>query len=902
MPSSSVPSDRSSRPGGTARFWFGVGRVVGSRTGLVAAVTAIVTVALGLGLTRLEFTTGQENYLNADSQVAKDNVAYQDLFGGQAMITLFTTKPDADLVDLFTAANVKKFRDLSATLEKDPRIESVITPLTALQFTANLVTSSDGQIINSAAGKILLAAQQRDPDPKSQAVRLADSLRTLERANAIPQDQRTFDDPAWVDFLLHDNSGAIRKSLQSFFPTDKNAQMIVRLTGNASIKEEGKGATAVENAMNGLAFDNADVMTTGASVLLRDINDYLRGGFLTLGGISLLIMAALLLVAFAVRWRLLPLAVVGIGLVWAFGLAGYLDIPLSVVTIAGMPVLLGVGIDFAVQLHSRVQEEAQLDRAREPVAAALGHLMPALALATVAGIVAFLALEFSEVPMIRDFGVLLAIGLPVIVLATVLLSTASLGFRERRSPTAPKDASRGALGHTVVWLGSLPRLAAIPLVVIAAGIFAGGLVVEGDLKVQTDPEKWVNQNSQVVHDIQYLKAQTGSSSELGIFIQSDDIFDDRTVKFVHDLAYQQLDEHPNELLTASSLVTTVSFLMEVPNTTLLAPTGKDIQLAYDVTPEPIRKSTVDIDGKALNLIFRTGPGALEERAVVVNDIRDTVTPPEGIRATPSGLAVVGTGLLENFEKNRVELTYFALIGVFIILLLRHLNIVRAVVSVVPVLIAVGLTAIISRLAGFELSPLTAVGGPLVIALCTEFTTLIVMRHVEERQRGRDPLAATEEAAARTGVAFMVSALAAVIGIVVLAFSSLPLLRDFGLVVALNVGVALLSALIVLPPLLLWADERGWVYRGPQLVPAGTSPAAPVPASVVPASVVPNAPAPASAAPAAVAPAAVVPAAAAPADDVAGPSASPSADASAGGTAEPNAGDTARPTAGDTAES
>ncbi|WP_242418998.1 MMPL family transporter, partial [Frankia sp. CpI1-P] len=129
-----------------------------------------------------------------------------------------------------------------------------------------------------------------------------------------------------------------------------------------------------------------------------------------------------------------------------------------------------------------------------------------------------------------------------------------------------------------------------------------------------------------------------------------------------------------------------------------------------------------------------------------------------------------------------------------------------------VLIAVGLSSIIAMLIGVDLSPLTAVSGPLIIALCTEFTTLLVLRHLEERRRGLGPLEAVEAAAARTGRAFLVSALAAVIGVAVLAFSSLPLLRDFGLLVALNVAVALLSALVVLPPLLVWADERGWVHR------------------------------------------------------------------------------------------
>jgi predicted RND superfamily exporter protein len=109
--------------------------------------------------------------------------------------------------------------------------------------------------------------------------------------------------------------------------------------------------------------------------------------------------------------------------------------------------------------------------------------------------------------------------------------------------------------------------------------------------------------------------------------------------------------------------------------------------------------------------------------------------------------------------------------------------------------------------------MTAVGGPLVVAACTEFTSLILLRFVEERRRGLAPRAAVDATAARTGRAFVVSAMAAVAGVGVIATSSLPLLRDFGTIVALNVAVALLSALVVLPPILVWADRHEWVSRG-----------------------------------------------------------------------------------------
>src|SRR5690606_8909599 len=139
------------------------------------------------------------------------------------------------------------------------------------------------------------------------------------------------------------------------------------------------------------------------------------------------LMLAILLLTFKVRWRLLPLAVVLVGVIWAFGLAGWIGIPLSIVTISGLPILLGIGIDFAVQLHSRVEEEVQLDRAPHPIQETTTNLGPPLVIATVAAAVSFLALLLAEVPMIRSFGVLLAMGIVIVVVADIVLSVAVLG-------------------------------------------------------------------------------------------------------------------------------------------------------------------------------------------------------------------------------------------------------------------------------------------------------------------------------------------------------------------------------------------------------------------------------------------------------------------------------------------
>jgi predicted RND superfamily exporter protein len=297
-------------------------------------------------------------------------------------------------------------------------------------------------------------------------------------------------------------------------------------------------------------------------------------------------------------------------------------------------------------------------------------------------------------------------------------------------------------------------------------------------------------------------------------VQSQDVFTDSTVGFTDAFTTREIAENPETLLTAAGIVSTVSGIVnDVPGASHVAPTGEEARAAYDIAPADIQKSTVSQNGKALNLVFRTGPSELERRAVVVREIRSTVDPPPGVSATPSGLAVVGVGLLDNLEANRILLTYLAILFVFLFLAVRLRSVIRSLLSLVPVLIAVGAASLVAYAFSLKLSPMTAVGGPLVVAACTEFTSLILLRFVEERRRGLNPEEAVEVAASRTGRAFIVSALTAIAGVAVIATSSMPLLRDFGIIVAMNVTVALLSALVFLPPMLVWADRRNWVSRG-----------------------------------------------------------------------------------------
>ena len=629
------------------RFWSWLAVELGKRAGLVALVGLILTLVLGFGITRLEFATGQDSYLNKDDEVYIENVAYQDLFGGQAMLGLITMDDGHTIDELFDADGITQFRSLHDDLMADDAYVSVITPLTVLEYTDTLVQGDTpgGDPTRGIAGTITLRAlAEAEPGSDEATARQEDSVRTLERAGEIPPDERTIDNPDWIDFLLFDNTGAIRRSQLTFLNDPSHASIVVRLPGNLSIDDEGVLAVAAMERMNELSFPNATVTATGAPILLDDINHYLRGGMLMLGGIAVAIMTLILLVLFDVRWRLLPLAVILVGVVWAFGLAGYLGIPLTIVTIAGLPVMLGVGIDYAIQLHARVEEEVILDRSDHPMQETARNLGPALLVVTFDAIFAFLALRFAQVPMLRDFGLLLAVGIAVICLNSIVMPLAALGIREYRSPTTGRDFRQGALGRLTVWLGSLPQVWAIPLAVASVAIFIGGIAVEDDLQLQTDPIEWVDQSSQTVQDIHTIEDEVGTSGELGVFVETDDLYTNENLQWMHDFRIEQFDKFgpqsgaPRQLLTANSIEQVLSDITYLDGFGSIAPTGAEAELGWAVAPADIQASLVIPDGTAGNIVFRVSPGSIEDLAVIVNDVRDNIAPPEGTRGHS-----VGTG-------------------------------------------------------------------------------------------------------------------------------------------------------------------------------------------------------------------------------------------------------------------
>lgn len=805
------------------RIWLALAAVIRRwYLWIVVAFLALTGFSI-LGITRITFKTGQDTIVPAGSRVYQDNLRYQASFGGDPILVLF----EGDVRRLFQPANLTSIQRLESELLATGDLESVISPVDVLQFAKDQIPIQS-QIVSEhlAAEQARAAARARaeaaasggGPEAQEAAAHQAaagvvaqfSQKRATDAQRLLEAGEQSLENPRFVDFLLFDENGAIRPELTGAFPDVMHALMVIRPNGNLSLDDQSAVAGDIAERVRAASFEGVTATPSGPSLLIKEINDKMQQSLIRMAIFAVAIMVIVLSLVFRARWQLLSLPVVLFGCVLAFGTMGLVGLDLTMVTISGLPILIGLGVDFAIQFHNREEEEfVKTGHADTALKRALSTVGTALLVALLAATIGFLVLHISHVPMIRDFGSMLAVGTLILFLSCLFFLLSLIYWRDHH--LQKEDVVPPAQDRVERWVrgiagASMNRL--LPVLALGVVLALLGLFLDRRISVQTDPERFVPQDSPVLQDLHRIRDVAGSTGEVNILVEADDVTDQRVLDWIAAFEEQERQEHP-QLARSSSLASIVS------TSTGFAPTQEDVRRLLAVAPEGIRRTALSDDHRKANVIFATGDDTLEERKRLLDAMRSEIDPPPGVTAAPAGISVIGVEAVNALSQNR-ELMVFAALGAILVgFLVIYRSLLKAVAPLLPVLFAVGTSSVVLTVLGIELNPLTSVSGPLIVAMGTEFTVLLMSRYYEERQQGQSPREAMNSASLLIGRAITASGLTVMGGFGVLAFSDFPLLQDFGKVTALNIGVALLAALVVLPPILVWADTEREATPEPQ---------------------------------------------------------------------------------------
>jgi hydrophobe/amphiphile efflux-3 (HAE3) family protein len=820
--------------------------------------------------------------------------AANEVFGDDAVLVLV----QGPLENTLLTPDLGRLRDLEGCLAGNAPAEDTTLPPVCREFADTRpakVVYGPATFINQAALELNEGLQTRLDANDAQADALARSARrSAAAAGASPAEQRraagtardaaqaeleqqlisqalrygittppAINNPRFVEQLVFTPPVADRipkARFAGFFPGPDAALIQVRLRPDLSESERERVIELIRTATASERFQpqrGGELVVTGVPVVVEGLAAAVERSLVLLLLAAVAVMAATLALVFRSRLRLLPLALALAAAGLSFGAISLAGGTLTMASIAALPVLIGLAVDYAIQFQSRFDEAGRDGDppgavAAPRAAAAGGPTIFAAGLATAAG---FLVLLMSPVPMVRGFAVLLVLGVvfalgcaltagfaalaklsgpgggpPALARARGTLASAggALASRARRRlPTRRPSAGRGRLGRAAARVSGLPAAALRtslerPRRVLAIGLALAvvGWALDTQTEVVSDVRELVPQELPALQDLSALQEATAVSGQIDVTIRGESLTSPEVVAWIADLRSEVLAAHGYDAEAGESCgpgpdapeLCPALALPDLPGVGT-ARTEEEVNAALDAIPPYFQQAVVSPDREVANLAFGIRLMPLDRQQEVIEDIRSRLDPPPGVTADLTGIPVLaaeGNAALGS-PVARFGQLLAGMAVVFCVLLAIYRRPRTAAIPLIPIVLATGWAALILFLLRVPLNPMSAGLGALVIAISTEFSVLLAARYREERAAGADPRRAVELAYGSTGAAVLASGITAIAGFAVLAvplWSEIQMLRDFGLVTVVGLGVSLLGVMVALPAALVWAEEHG----------------------------------------------------------------------------------------------
>jgi hydrophobe/amphiphile efflux-3 (HAE3) family protein len=716
-----------------------------------------------------------------------------------------------------------------------------------------------------AAAEAARRLSKRRGDPPAEQRRLANQARSLVFAQFTEETLRlalrygltsvpSIDNIDFVSQLVFDPSRGVGQPKARFaylFPSANAALIQIRMKPTLSEDEREEAVDRVQEAVYHDEFTlerGGEYFVTGVPVVVDGLASAVRDSIFILLGAALLVMAATLALVFRTRLRLLPLALALAAAALTFGAFSVAGASLTMASIAALPVLIGLAVDYCIQFQARFEEvERTAAVPPGPAASAASAATaggPTIATAGLSTAVGFLVLLLSPVPMVRGFGVLLVIGIFVALACALTAGFAVLiRFSSRRPdvpPVFPRVRARAArcwqgvatsaAGNRVAWLrdklaGWGRRGVDVALVrprrvlMIGLAVAALGWVADTQTEVISDVRELVPRDLQALQDVNELQEATGVSGEIDVTLSGADLTDPKVIEWMTGFQSGVLEAHgynvgdtcaqaddPPELCPALSLPDL--FRSGTPAS------AESVRALLDAVPSYFSQAVINRDRTTATLAFGIRLMPLDRQKEVIDDIESRLDPPAGVEAAVVGLPVLAAEANDALaDPLRRLLTLLAgLLLVFLVLRIVRRSTREAAIPLIPIALATGWSALVLFLLQIPLNPMSAVMGALVIAISTEFSVLLSARYREERASGAGPEEAIDATYASTGAAVLASGTTAIMGFAALIASDIRMLRDFGIVTVVDLTVSLLGVMIVLPAALVWAEHRSFGVR------------------------------------------------------------------------------------------
>lgn len=615
--------------------------------------------------------------------------------------------------------------------------------------------------------------------------------------------------------------------------------------------------------------ESSETKVFAPEVMLDEINESaLRSIGQLLPMAFVFVVVVLMLVYKSVMETILSLSALGIAITWTFGagvLLGYKFNPL----IVAVPILItGLVIDYGIHMVMRTREEKR--KGKKPAVCTKVAIMTvggALLLTTVTTSVGFLSNLLGDIEVIRQFGILAAVGISSSLVLMVGFLPAALQLVEKKrrrkdtSKTASKikskrkekDGSTSSDASEEEGISELSKLLSIsskiadekPWAMVMVTLLLTGVAAYGAINVDTtfNIEDFLPEGRPQSENIDYVDANYNiSTSRVYVMVEGEDVGDSDFLYAIDQVEYNSRDNR--YVIHEDGITSPLSVAQEYGTATIgqdhFNATLVDVFHESDTTGNEIPDRNVtelfdklyrapesadamrevlsrDEDGnyEAAVLRFTENENLIAEdlnRAADMEDrLEEDAKPLENI---DYDIKITGNNLVRHETTEELTNTQIQSLSltIFIVALLLTLvfysfekSKILGIITTFPVTLVTLWIVGTMYMLDVPLNVLTVTITALTVGMGVDFSIHISHRFLEEIKERETLYEAMDITVKNTGGALFGSAVTTVGAFAILSASDIIPIQQFGYITATAIGYSFLVAVFLLPSgLMIWA--------------------------------------------------------------------------------------------------
>jgi len=530
--------------------------------------------------------------------------------------------------------------------------------------------------------------------------------------------------------------------------------------------------------------------------------------------LAILVMVGLLFVSFlTIRGILLPIAVVLLSVIVAMGAMVLLGFPMTTMSFIAPILLLAIGIADAIHVLNRYNEEiAKGGPKRKAILDTMEEMKGPVVMTSLTTAVGFLSLLTAFMVPQRHFGIVTAIGVIAAMLFSLVLIPAVMSLLKK---PRVRDLSKGLRPLTRVLMGFEKVIVGHRKIVLVIALIIFGVMLAGipKLRVETSNEEFLGKDHEAVQILDFTSEYF--SGDMNLLVEFDTgrrngLKDPAVLNAMLDLETFMLDNGVSKTFSLTTLVRQMNERFNADDPAFYVIPEQQNMISQLLLLFTFQGGTLgdmalgDFSAGTVMGMYKMGSsGNVSHLSGVIQEYLDEHFPEGGdMRVRMIGATILMDRMFTQMNRSQLVGLASTIAAVTALVMILMGSVVAGLIAAIPLILTVTFSMGIMAYTGQPLDIMTLMVSVVAVGIGVDYSIHFISRFRTEYRKDQNAERSLQKTIQTTGRGITYNALTVALGFFILIFASFKGIRTFGWQIALTMGISALSAISIIPAILV----------------------------------------------------------------------------------------------------